>query len=64
MGGQLPKSHEYLGSELSVESSFISRGRKDEVIRPIERHDTRREKQLERMRGSEAAVGCAVQLKR
>jgi hypothetical protein len=37
--GLLPKIHEYSGSELSVENSFISRGRNDEVVRPIERHD-------------------------
>lgn len=38
----LPKIHEYSESELSVENSFISqRRRNDEVVRPIERHDTR-----------------------
>jgi hypothetical protein len=37
----LPKIHEYSESELSVENSFISqRRRNDEVVRPIERHDT------------------------
>jgi hypothetical protein len=62
MGGELRKSHEYSGRELSVENSFLSRRRKDEeVMRPTERNDTRRENRMESLARAIVKLPLVVQ---